>query len=105
MSHGAMSLEEAVRARLGESAGLVEPSDLVAHLARDAVFVVDPCLTLVDCGVAIALDDVPTVTRWLEASLLRKPTASEREAWPRVAELRLVAIVVQPFVLVQLPLE
>lgn len=89
---------ERLRENLEQIMGPVAHSDLVAHLARDAVFIVAPALSLLDCGVAIAMDDVEQVKTWVDAGALRKPTLAEREAWP---EGVWHSVVVQPFVLVQ----
>jgi hypothetical protein len=92
---------EATRARLEESAGPVLFSDLRAHLARDAVLLVSPRVSIVECGVAIARDDAPAVERWITSGELRRPTAEERAAWAASTDARWTAVVVQPFVLVQ----
>lgn len=91
----------ALREKLEQSVGPVFFSDLRAHLSRDALFVVAPSVALVDCAVAVALDDVATVGRWIESGELRKPSRGERDAWPAETERRWNALVVQPFVLVQ----
>lgn len=96
-----MSLPEALRHALEKRLGPVEFSDLRAHLERDAVFVVARELDLVGCGVAVAGDEVGTVREWIEAGQLRKPSSAERSAWPDDPTRRWMAIVVQPFVLIQ----
>lgn len=93
--------EPAIRAKLEESAGPVVATDLHAHLRRDAVFVVSPALSLVECGVAIAMDDAAKVEGWVAAGELRRPTPAERAEWLAEKERRWSAIVVQPYVLVQ----
>jgi hypothetical protein len=88
-----------IRDNLERMMGPVLHSDLQAHLARDAVFLVAPHLSLLDVGVGVAMDDVDAVKRWIDAGELRKPTQKERDAWPPGVW---ISIVVQPFVLVQL---
>lgn len=94
-------MPDAIRASLTKRRGPVYFSDLKAHLDRDGVFLVRADLDLVDCGVAVATDDVERVTKWIDASQLRKPSFAEREAWASEEGRRWIAIVVQPFVLVQ----
>lgn len=101
MADGPMTLEEGIRTRLTEALGPVLFADLKAHLARDAVFVVGPTLSLVECGVRVALDDVAAVGAWIESGELRKPSADERTRWAEGETRRWMALVVQPFVLVQ----
>ena len=96
-----MTIEAAIRLRLTQTRGPVLFPDLRAHLERDAVFVVATTLDLVDCGVAIATDDVATVGRWIESGELRKPDAGERKTWRVAVGRRWQSLVVQPFVLVQ----
>lgn len=103
-----MSLRAATRLRLEEIAGVVMADDLRAHLDRDAVFVVARRLSLIDCGVAVAMDDVDDVRLWIDKGLLRKPLPSERAAWCDAArsdasEQRWRAVVVKPYVLIQDP--
>lgn len=96
-----MSVPEAIRERLKSRLGPVQFSDVKAHLDRDAVFIVRADLDLVECGVAVATDDVDQVRGWIDAGQLRKPSAAERREWPDQSERRWMAVVVQPFVLVQ----
>lgn len=96
-----MSVPEAIRERLKSRLGPVQFSDVKAHLDRDAVFIVRADLDLVECGVAVATDDVDQVRRWIDAGQLRKPSAEERREWPTQDARRWMAVVVQPFVLVQ----
>ena len=91
-----------IRQNLERMMGPVAHSDLRAHIDRDAVFIVAPSLSLLDCGVAVATDSVDDVKRWIDSGELRKPSRSERDAWP---EGVWISIVVQPFVLVQLQVD
>ncbi len=103
MREGNIPMAEAVRKNLERALGPVYFADFQAMLARDAVFVVAQTLTLVECGVAVALDDVERVQAWIASGELRKPSRAEREAWPRSAERQWMSLVVQPFVLLQEP--
>jgi hypothetical protein len=93
--------ERDLRANLMRTLGPVYTSDLVAHLERDAVIVVDAGLSLIDCAVAIALDDKVKVADWLSAGAIRRATDDERAQWPSEPTREWIAVVVQPFVLVQ----
>jgi Protein of unknown function (DUF2288). len=52
--------------------GVVFYMDLLVHLARDVVFVVVDLFLFIDCGVAVALDDVVVVGCWIEMGELCK---------------------------------
>jgi hypothetical protein len=98
---GPMTVEEGLRIKLTERRGPVYYSDLVAHLERDGVFVVRADIDLVDCGIAIAQDDVASVERWIAEKKLRKPSQAERDSWPENPKRQWLSVIVQPFVLVQ----
>jgi hypothetical protein len=98
-----MSLRAATRLRLEETAGVVMYDDLRTHLDRNAVFVVRRRVSLVECGVAVAMDDVDVVRQWIEKGHLRKPSRRELATWPEASERRWRAVVVQPYVLIQDP--
>ena len=96
-----MSYDEAVRVKLGEGLGPVLFGDIKSHLERDAVIVIAPELPLLDVAVAVAGDEVETVGAWIESGEMRKPSRAERDAWPLDEGRKWLAVVVQPFVLVQ----
>lgn len=99
-----MPVDEAdLRSKLEDRLGPVVYGDLAAHLARDAVFVVASSVGLVDCGIAVATDDVAKVEAWVASGELRKPSKIERDAWPTHEGRTWHAVVVQPFVLIQDP--
>lgn len=102
MSKPALSAET-LRERLEPQLGPVEYSDLAAHLGRDALFVVAPGLSLLECAIAVAQDDVDRVGAWLKSGELRKPTAAERRDWPTEEGRLWMSVPVRPFVLVQTP--
>lgn len=97
-----MNRETAIRTRLSETVGPVFYTDLKAHLVRDAVFVVASDVSLIECGVSVAMDDVDEVQVLIERGHLRKPSRQERARWADTADAAWTAIVVQPYVLVQL---
>ncbi|MBL8742463.1 MAG: DUF2288 family protein, partial [Myxococcales bacterium] len=96
-----MTVEEALRIKLTERRGPVYFSDLRAHLERDGVFVVRADVDLVECGIAIAQDDVARVQIWIREGKLRKPSKSEYDSWPENPRRQWLSVIVQPFVLVQ----
>ena len=100
-----MSLEDAIRLKLAGTVGPVSYEDIAQHLAADAVFVIAKSLSIVECGVAVAMDDVARVESWIKSGELRKPSLDERKGWPDVPSRTWTAIVVHPFVLLQDPEE
>jgi hypothetical protein len=96
-----MSAHSDLERRLRETLGTVLGADLVAHLKRGAVLHVNADLDLVECGLAVARDDVGKVGAWLVRGHLRKPTEDECRRWSADLERRWRAAVVQPYVLIQ----
>jgi hypothetical protein len=90
-----------MRESLAASMGPIEFSDIRAHLARDAVIVVDPSLDLLEVGEAVARDDKARVGAWIEKGLLGKPSLQQIEAWSKIEGPAWTALVVQPFVLLR----
>lgn len=90
-----------MREQLAASMGPTEFGDLRAHLARDAVIVVDPSLDLLDAGEAIARDDRAKVASWIETGLLKKPSLEQIAAWEKLEGPAWTTLVVQPFVLLR----
>lgn len=74
---------------------------LMPHADRDAVIVVADGLDLVDVGFAIVNDQVAPVQRWIEASLIYKPSIEQKALWNQDQTKRFTALIVQPYVLVQ----
>ncbi|MRG93307.1 DUF2288 domain-containing protein [Polyangium spumosum] len=92
-----------MRERIAETLGDVHWSDLRAHLARDAVIIVDDALDLLDVGVALAKNDVASVDAWIRAGKLQKPTTEDLTRWSLDTSARFLSAIVQPFVLIRRP--
>jgi hypothetical protein len=92
-----------LRAELAKSLDEAEWNWLMPHAKRDSVIVVNQELDLVDVGVAIANDNVPSVQRWIAESLIAKPTPDQLATWNNDQTKRFIALIVQPYVLVQEP--
>lgn len=87
--------------RLQEEVGVCFFSDLSAHIERGVVLVVDDALDLVHVAVAVASDDAPAVTGWIEQTRLAHPTPNQVEAWRGENTLEFQVVIVRPYVLVQ----
>lgn len=90
-----------LRAQLAETVDEAEWEWLIPHAKRDALVVVTPQLDLVDVGVAIALDNVVTVQRWISEELIAKPSQTQLTDWNGDRTKRFNTLIVQPYVLVQ----
>lgn len=89
----------ALREKLAAEVAVVMWRDLAPHQARGGLLICDGRCDLVDIAVALAVDDVQQVTRWLEAGLLRRAGPEDAAAFPPNTPLRF--LIVQPFVAAQ----
>ncbi|BAZ29425.1 hypothetical protein NIES4074_18710 [Cylindrospermum sp. NIES-4074] len=90
-----------LRAELTENLDEAEWEWLIPHVQRDAVIVVALELDLLDVGVAIASDNIPSVQQWIDQQLLSKPTVDQVGEWNGDRTKRFTTLIVQPYVLVQ----
>lgn len=90
-----------LRAELAEELDEAEWNWLMPHAKRDTVIVVSQDLDLLDVGVAIANDNVPLVQDWIASAALQKPSSEQLSAWNAEQTKRFRALIVQPYVLVQ----
>ena len=74
---------------------------LAMHYRRDALFIVDASVTLLDAAVAVAEDDRERVSRWIDEGQIARPTPEQARAWEAEEGPRFLSVIVQPFVLAQ----
>ncbi|MBD2385426.1 DUF2288 domain-containing protein [Cylindrospermum sp. FACHB-282] len=90
-----------LRAELTENLDEAEWEWLIPHVQRDAVILVALELDLLDVGVAIASDNIPSVQQWIEQQLISKPTVDQVGEWNCNRTKRFTTLIVQPYVLVK----
>jgi hypothetical protein len=90
-----------LRAELATNLDQAEWSWLLPHVERDVVVVVTPELDLLDVGVAIANDNVLLVHRWISENMIHKPDLAQIAVWNQTPDVSFVALIVQPYILVQ----
>lgn len=89
------ALSEKLASEVGEAGW----ESLEPHYLRDALFIVDAKLDLIEVAVAVAEDRVEEVASWIEAGLLARPTVEQAKAWGEKRSLGFRFLIVQPFVL------
>ncbi|MBD3882095.1 DUF2288 domain-containing protein [Phormidium tenue FACHB-886] len=92
---------EDLRAELTKMVDEAEWEWLMPHAQRDALVMVNSALDLVEVGVAIASDNVPTVQHWISEQLIYKPSPEQLSDWAGDRSHRFNALIVQPYVLAQ----
>jgi hypothetical protein len=90
-----------IRTELTQNIDEAEWDWLIPHVQRDAVIIVSSQINLVDVGVAIASDNIPTVESWIDDALLVKPSTEQVGEWNLNRSKRFKTLIVQPYVLVQ----
>jgi hypothetical protein len=90
-----------LRAELTEILDEAEWEWLIPHVQRDAVILIALELSLVDVGVAIASDNIPSVQQWVDKLLITKPTTVQVGEWNVERSKRFNTLIVQPYVLAQ----
>jgi hypothetical protein len=78
---------------------------LSPHADRDAIIIVDTSLDLVEVGLALARDQTQSVKHWIAEQLLSKPSLAQKMRWDQDNQKRFSALIIQPYVLIQSPLE
>jgi hypothetical protein len=75
-------------------------SPLVKHHERDALWLINEDVSLVDVGVALAENDTKSITEWLQSGLMRKPIDVEVSAWEAAPKSQhFEFLILQPFVI------
>jgi hypothetical protein len=74
---------------------------LRAHLERGGLIIVANDLDVIDVGMAVSSDDAATVSGWIEAEKLNRPTAEQIAAWDGNRDKLFYCIIVSPYVLIQ----
>ncbi|MDB9323831.1 MULTISPECIES: DUF2288 domain-containing protein [Cyanophyceae] len=90
-----------LRTELTENLDEAEWDWLIPHVQRDAVIVVAQILDLLDVGVAIASDQIPSVQQWIDEGLMAKPSETQLGNWNSDRTKRFQTLIIQPYVLIQ----
>ncbi|MBN2332290.1 MAG: DUF2288 domain-containing protein [Deltaproteobacteria bacterium] len=95
-------MENSLVEKLQDEIGTVSWPWLKPHGERDALFLIDPQMDLLDVAVHIAEDRVEQVRHWLETGKIIRPDTKQMDAW-ETANTMFSCLIVKPFVLIQLP--
>jgi hypothetical protein len=87
-------------AKLRTEISKVNWSPLYKHHEREALWLINENVSLVDVGVALAENDTKSITEWLQSGLMRKPVDVEVSAWEASPESQhFEFLILQPFVI------
>jgi len=74
---------------------------LKPHLERGALITVAAALDLAEAGERIAADDAESLTAWISAGKVGRPTLEEIEEWDKSPRKKFLTLIISPFVLIQ----
>lgn len=91
----------ALRAKINGETSRMPWRELLRFFASGGVIVVDDTLDLVEVALRFANDDKPAVAGWLDSKRIARVSDQQASDW-LAADLSLWAVVVKPWILVQL---
>jgi hypothetical protein len=92
--------KQALREKLGEEIDRVSIKPLLPHFERQALWLLDDQISLVDAGLAVISDDSEQVGAWIKSERLRKPREEEINSWTDdILAQHFEFLIVQPYVL------
>ena len=74
---------------------------LKPHLERGTLITVAAALDLSEAGERIAADDAETLTAWISAGKVGRPTLEDIGAWNNEPGKKFLTLIISPFVLIQ----
>ena len=90
-----------LKKRLQEDITSISWQEILPHAKRDAVFIIDRQLDLLEVAEAIALDHTSLVSNWIAEQLIAKPSQTQLNTWNTHPETQFTTAIVQPFVIIQ----
>ena len=92
---------ESIREKLEGEVGPADWKVLKPHFLHDAIIIISPDLDIIDVAVKIATDDASHIEAWMNGGKITRPTQADADGWEKDGT-EVIALVVAPFVLVQL---
>lgn len=90
-----------LKEKLAQDVADISWKDLQPHAKRDAIIIVQPELDLTEVALAIAEDNTAVVQGWIGTQSITKPTAQQLTDWNQTLDKQFMALIVQPFVIIQ----
>ena len=90
-----------IKKRLSQDVANTSWQDLIPHVKRDVLIVIDPKLDIIDVSEAIALDKKDLVSDWITQNLITKPSSQQLSSWNSNPQQEFITSIVQPFVIIQ----
>ena len=97
-----MPVDQTTKDRLAADKSLTDWRSLRPHYKREALFLVDSAIDLVDAAIAVVADDAEQVRAWLSTEQLRRPSEADRHGWEEDPDVCFDYLIVQPYVLATL---
>jgi hypothetical protein len=75
---------------------------LKSHAERGVLLIIHPQLDLLEVAIQVAEDRAEQIRMWLDSSKITRPTQAQMEQW-ETGDTIFTCVIVQPFILIQLP--
>lgn len=95
-------MTESLVEKLKKEIGTADWALLKPHAERGSLLKIHPQLDLCNVAVHIARDQKEQVQAWLDEGKISRPSNKEMGTW-ETGEIIFTCVIVQPFVLIQLP--
>ena len=94
-------MSEELRAKLKGEVLSVDAASLLPHHRRQALWILEPAVDLLDVALAIAEDRSGEIEALIGSKQLQRPELGQLADWCVDTELRFQCVILQPYVLAQ----
>lgn len=95
-------MEKYLAEKLKNEIGTADWPLLAPHAKRGVLLLIHPQLDLLEVAVQVAEDRAEQIRMWLDDGKITRPTPPQLKEW-ETGDIIFTCVIVQPFVLVQLP--
>ena len=95
-------MEKLLAEKLKNEIGTADWPLLKPHADRGVILIIHPQLDLLEVAIQVAEDRTEQIRLWLDGGEITRPTPKQLKEW-ETGETIFICIIVQPFILIQLP--
>jgi len=95
-------MPESLTEKLKNEIGTADWTLLKPHAERGVLLIIHPQIDLLEVAIQVAKDQAEEIRLWLDGGKITRPTQAQMEQW-ETGDTIFTCVIVQPFVLIQLP--